>query len=140
MAAHAFGEPTGVHEDDGGAVFAYQLREAIINLCPHFVGHDRFEWRVGQFQGYADHMRSDEFREGMKTLEGEARARRVAVMCAEAVWWQCHRMLLSDTLVARDVDVQHIMGQRGKASAQPHRLTPFAQIRDDGKVWYPGLI
>ena len=66
-------------------------------------------------------------------------ARNVAVMCAEAVWWQCHRMLLSDALVARDVEVRHIMSQRGRAAVQPHRLTPFAQIRPDGQVWYPGF-
>ena len=64
----------------------------------------------------------------------------VAVMCAEAVWWQCHRMLLSDALVAREVDVQHIMSLRGKSSLQPHRLTPFAQIRAARQVWYPALV
>jgi hypothetical protein len=49
-------------------------------------------------------------------------------------------MLLSDALVARDVDVRHIMSQSGRAAVQPHRLTPFAQIRSDGQVWYPGLV
>ena len=67
------------------------------------------------------------------------RHRHVAVMCAEAVWWQCHRMLLSDALTARGVDVQHIMSQRGKAALQPHRVTPFARF-ESGRVSYPGLI
>ena len=62
---------------------------------------------------------------------------KVAVMCAEAVWWRCHRMLLSDALVARAIDVKHILGA---ASVQPHRLTPFAQIQDGGHVRYPGLV
>jgi uncharacterized protein (DUF488 family) len=66
--------------------------------------------------------------------------RHVAVMCAEAVWWQCHRMLLSDALIARDVGVEHIMSLRGKSALQPHRLTPFAKIREDGQLWYPGLV
>jgi uncharacterized protein (DUF488 family) len=66
--------------------------------------------------------------------------RNVAVMCAEAVWWQCHRMLLSDALVARDVAVRHIMSQRGATAVQPHRLTPFSEIRADAQVWYPGVL
>jgi uncharacterized protein (DUF488 family) len=53
------------------------------------------------------------------------------------VWWQCHRMLLSDVLVARAIDVQHILGG---ASVQAHRLTPFAQIQGGGHVRYPGLV
>jgi uncharacterized protein (DUF488 family) len=97
-------------------------------------------WRNESFRGYADHMMSAEFAAGVDELLDFGAKRRVAVMCAEAVWWQCHRMLLSDALVARDVDVQHIMSRTGKASVQPHRLTPFVKIRDDGQVWYPGLV
>jgi uncharacterized protein (DUF488 family) len=62
---------------------------------------------------------------------------RAAVMCAEAVWWRCHRMLLSDALLARGVDVQHILSE---AKTQPHRLTPFAKVSDSREVSYPGLI
>ena len=62
---------------------------------------------------------------------------RAAVMCAEAVWWRCHRMLLSDTLVARNVAVEHILSA---TKSQPHTLTAFAKVREDGKVWYPGLV
>jgi uncharacterized protein (DUF488 family) len=97
-------------------------------------------WRNESFRGYADHMMTPAFAAGIGELLDFGAHRNVAVMCAEAVWWQCHRMLLSDALVARDVDVQHIMSLRGKSSVQPHRLTPFAKIRDDGQVWYPGLI
>lgn len=97
-------------------------------------------WRNEAFRGYADHMTSPEFNAAVDALLDFGGHCNVAVMCAEAVWWQCHRMLLSDALVARDVDVQHIMSQRGKSSVQPHRLTPFAKIRDDGQVWYPGLV
>ena len=97
-------------------------------------------WRNESFRGYADHLMTPEFAAAVDELLEFGERRRVAVMCAEAVWWQCHRMLLSDALVVRHVDVQHIMGQRGASAVQPHRLTPFAKIRDDGQVWYPGLV
>jgi uncharacterized protein (DUF488 family) len=95
-------------------------------------------WQNPAFRGYADHMQTPEFSDAVEDLLAFGESGRVAVMCAEAVWWQCHRMLLSDALVARSVDVQHIMSQRGAASLQPHRLTPFAEIREDRRVWYPG--
>jgi uncharacterized protein (DUF488 family) len=97
-------------------------------------------WRNAAFRGYADHMLTQEFSAAVDELLDFGERHNVAVMCAEAVWWQCHRMLLSDALVARHVDVQHIMSQRGKSSVQPHRPTPFSQIRADGQVWYPGLV
>ena len=97
-------------------------------------------WRNEAFRGYADHMMTPEFDAALVELLEFGRQRNVAVMCAEALWWQCHRMLLSDALVARHVEVQHIMSQRGGSALQPHRLTPFAQIRSDGQVWYPGLV
>jgi uncharacterized protein (DUF488 family) len=96
-------------------------------------------WRNMAFRGYADHMQTPEFSGGIDELMAFGEARQVAVMCAEAVWWQCHRMLISDALVARDVDVQHIMSQRGASKLQPHRLTPFARV-DPPRVWYPGVI
>ena len=97
-------------------------------------------WRNDAFRGYADHMMTPEFVAAVDELLVFGERGNVVVMCAEAVWWQCHRMLLSDALVARDVDVQHIMSQRGASAVQPHRLTPFAQVRSDGQVWYPGLL
>jgi uncharacterized protein (DUF488 family) len=97
-------------------------------------------WRNEAFRGYADHMMTPRFEAGVDELLRFGEPRNVAVMCAEAVWWQCHRMLLSDALVARGVQVEHIMSLRGTSSLQPHRLTPFAQIRSDRHVWYPGLV
>ena len=85
-------------------------------------------WRNAAFRGYADHMQSDEFSVAIDDLLEFAGARNIAVMCAEALWWQCHRMLVADALVAQGVDVRHIMGQGrpgGTAAFQPHRLTPF---------------
>jgi uncharacterized protein (DUF488 family) len=102
-------------------------------------------WRNEAFRGYADHMMSPEFARAVDALLEFGSRTPVAIMCAEAVWWQCHRMLLSDALVVRGVDVQHIMAQRAQraqrsaSSLQPHRLTPFARV-DAGALSYPGLV
>jgi hypothetical protein len=90
-------------------------------------------WRNASFRGYADHMSTPDFAEGLRELAALARAGPVAVMCAEAVPWRCHRSLLSDALLARGVLVEHITG-RGKT--RPHRLTPFARI-EGREVTYP---
>jgi uncharacterized protein (DUF488 family) len=97
-------------------------------------------WKNQSFRGYADYMMTPEFEAAVEELLQFAEQRPVAVMCAEAVWWRCHRMLLSDALLARGVEVQHIMSVRGSSAVQPHRFTPFAQIRSGDRVWYPGLI
>jgi uncharacterized protein (DUF488 family) len=97
-------------------------------------------WKNESFRGYADYMMTLEFNTGVDELLDFGARRQVAVMCAEAVWWQCHRMLLADALVARGVDVQHIMSAKGTSALQPHRLTPFAQIHSDGHVRYPGVL
>jgi uncharacterized protein (DUF488 family) len=90
-------------------------------------------WRNASFRGYADHMQTPEFEEGLCQLRALAREGPVAVMCAEAVPWRCHRSLLADALLARGVLVEHITG-RGKT--RPHRLTPFARI-EGRRVTYP---
>jgi uncharacterized protein (DUF488 family) len=90
-------------------------------------------WRVGQFQGYADHMGSTEFEVGLERLLALAAGRRTAVMCAEAQWTRCHRRLLADVLVARGQAVLHI-GSRG--GLERHELTEFASV-EDGRLTYP---
>ncbi len=85
------------------------------------------------FRSYADHMLTEEFRSGIEGLLGIARCQRTAVMCAEKLFWSCHRRLLSDYLYAQGVAVQHIL-EPGKL--QEHRITPEARI--EGKnVLYP---
>lgn len=93
-------------------------------------------WRHPGFRGYADHMGSSEFCEALSALEGLARIRPTAIMCAESKWWQCHRQLVADALVARGVEVRHIMSPK---EAPLHELTPSAQIRGDSVV-YPALV
>jgi uncharacterized protein (DUF488 family) len=94
-------------------------------------------WRNMAFRGYADHMQTAEFAAALEELLTFGVTTPAAIMCAEAVWWQCHRMLIADALVARGIDVQHIMSQRGASTLQPHRLTPCARL-DPPRVWYPG--
>jgi uncharacterized protein (DUF488 family) len=90
-------------------------------------------WRNTSFRGYADHMQTPQFEEGLCQLRALAREGPVAVMCAEAVPWRCHRSLLADALHARGVVVEHIVG-RGRT--RPHRVTPFARI-EGRRVSYP---
>ncbi|MGH9821537.1 MAG: DUF488 family protein, partial [Pyrinomonadaceae bacterium] len=66
-------------------------------------------WRSEAFRGYADYMETSEFQDGINTLIGLARSKRTAIMCAEAVWWRCHRSMISDYLKASGVTVEHIM-------------------------------
>lgn len=89
-------------------------------------------WRNASFRAYADYMGTEEFRIALDSLTALARAESVAIMCAEAVPWRCHRWLISDALVARGVDVRHILGAR----SEQHALTRFAVIHD-GNVSYP---
>jgi uncharacterized protein (DUF488 family) len=93
-------------------------------------------WRHESFRGYADHMQTAAFQEALADLIDWSGGGATVVMCAEAVWWQCHRQLIADALVARGIDVRHVMSA---TSAPPHALTSFARV-DGGRVTYPGLI
>jgi uncharacterized protein (DUF488 family) len=86
------------------------------------------------FRNYADYMLTDEFREGVEELLGVARRKRAAILCAEGLFWQCHRRLVSDFLVANGVKVQHIMPA---GELRPHNLTGGAVI-EGRRVTYPG--
>jgi uncharacterized protein (DUF488 family) len=93
-------------------------------------------WRNESFRGYADYMETDAFREGMTRLISVAGSRRTAIMCAEALWWRCHRSLISDSLKAKGAEVKHIMAP-GKAEAHP--FTSAARIVN-GELSYRGLL
>ncbi len=92
-------------------------------------------WRNASFRGYADHMQTDHFVAAIDRRMALLVDRRVAVMCAEAVPWRCHRSLIGDAMIVRGVEVRHIMGP-GKFTT--HRLTPFARV-DGLRIAYPGL-
>lgn len=89
-------------------------------------------WRVAGFRGYADYMETPEFSAAFDVLLRASATRRTAIMCAEALWWQCHRRLLADALLARGHVVLHIQSE---ASAPPHTLVAPATMRD-GKLSY----
>lgn len=90
-------------------------------------------WRSPAFQGYADYMLTPEFEEHLEALIKLARRARVALMCAEAVPWRCHRSLIADALLVRGITVEHIMGRE---SSQPHRLNPMARV-EGTRLTYP---
>jgi uncharacterized protein (DUF488 family) len=91
-------------------------------------------WKNASFRGYADYMQTDAFREGLTKLTGLAIDPTV-IMCAEAVPWRCHRSLIADALLARGIEVEHILSA---TSRKPHTYTPFARIEGES-VTYPAL-
>jgi uncharacterized protein (DUF488 family) len=92
-------------------------------------------WRNASFRGYADYMLTEAFEAGLAELRALTSAV-VALMCAEAVPWRCHRSLVADALTARGALVEHIMSP---ARASPHRLTPFARVQGERVTYPPGF-
>lgn len=90
-------------------------------------------WRNASFRGFADYMQTEAFEAGLDELRALVDARTVALMCAEAVPWRCHRSLVADALTARGAQVEHITGT-GRSHA--HRMTEFARV-DGLRVTYP---
>jgi uncharacterized protein (DUF488 family) len=91
-------------------------------------------WRVQAFRNYADYAETPAFQAGLAELERLARERATAIMCAEAVWWRCHRRLVTDYLLTRGWDVIHLMAP-GKQ--EPATLTDGAIPQPDGTILYP---
>jgi uncharacterized protein (DUF488 family) len=92
-------------------------------------------WRNESFRGYADYMETEAFRDGILRLLEIARVSKTAVMCSEAVWWRCHRSLISDYLKAQGIEVNHIM-RTGKSERHP--FTSAARIVN-GELSYRGV-
>lgn len=90
-------------------------------------------WRNASFRGFADYMQTEEFSTGIEKLLKIASHDTTVIMCAEAVPWRCHRSLIGDALVIRNIDVEDIYTI---TSAKPHKLTPWAQVKDH-KITYP---
>jgi uncharacterized protein (DUF488 family) len=90
-------------------------------------------WRNESFRGYADYMQTEEFEKGVKRLlDLAADAGPTAIMCAEAVWWRCHRSLISDYLKVRGIEVMHILDAN---KAEPHPYTSAAWVAN-GELSY----
>jgi uncharacterized protein (DUF488 family) len=91
-------------------------------------------WENQSFHNFADYAMTDAFRAGLAHLRDRGHERRCAIMCAEAVWWRCHRRIVADYLIASGDSVFHIMGN---GRLEPASLTPGAIVRPDGTVAYP---
>lgn len=89
-------------------------------------------WRHPAFRAYADHVATEEFAEGLFELLMLAQGLRTALMCAEVLWWRCHRRILADVLLSLGVPVVHI---RSATAAESHRLSPPARLVD-GRLTY----
>lgn len=90
-------------------------------------------WRNASFRGYADYMQRAEFTAAIEDLISRGQHSDLAIMCAEAVPWRCHRSLIGDALLVRGVSVQDIMS---KTSTKPHTLTSFAHV-EGTNITYP---
>ena len=112
------------------------------SLTAHGIGYEHFPelggkrksrpdsrntvWRNASFRGYADYMETEQFRKGIgRLLEVAVEAGPTAIMCAEAVWWRCHRSLIADYLKARGAEVLHVLGTN---KFEPHPFTSAARI------------
>jgi hypothetical protein len=91
-------------------------------------------WRVRSFQNYADYALTAPFAAGLARLRERSREHHCVIMCAEAVWWRCHRRIIADYLLAAGEQVNHILG---KSHVDEASLTPGAVVRNDGTVIHP---
>jgi len=96
-------------------------------------GSENAGWRNASFRGFADYMQTPGFELGLEKLRALADDGPVAIMCAEAVPWRCHRSLVADALTVRGADVEHLTSA---THASPHHLTPFA-VADGARLTYP---
>ena len=92
-------------------------------------------WRNKSFRGYADYMQTPQFDKALEQLVAAAGRAQIAIMCAEAVPWRCHRSLIADALLARHIPAEHIMSPTRRST---HSLTSFARVRG-ATVTYPEI-
>lgn len=90
-------------------------------------------WRNLSFRGFADYMQTEDFRRGLTEVIDLAHKKRIVLMCAEAPPWRCHRSLIADAIVLRNMKVHHIIS---RTSLQPHQLTSFA-VAEGERITYP---
>lgn len=93
-------------------------------------------WENQRFHNYADYAMSEEFRSGLARLRELGHATQCAIMCAEAVWWRCHRRIITDYLIAAGETVFHILGRN---RIDPAHMTGAAKRQPSGILAYPGL-
>ena len=91
-------------------------------------------WHVPAFHNYADYARTEPFQAGLRELLQMASHATCAIMCAEAVWWRCHRRIVTDHLLAHGVSVTHLFTE---TKSEPASLTPFAIVEPNAQISYP---
>lgn len=106
-------------------------RRSVVRDAPESWGG---AWRNTSFRAYAQHVQTDAFQQALADLMRAAGHQRLCIMCSEAVPWRCHRWLVSDSLVARGAEVQHIIAA---GPPRAHLLSSFARV-EGGRVTYPG--
>jgi uncharacterized protein (DUF488 family) len=117
----------------GKAAIAYTHLRSLGGLRRPDPNSRNLGWRNASFRGYADYMQTREFGEAIEDLLALASTREVAIMCAEAVPWRCHRSLIADALLARGIETSEIVSTE---QTTPHKLTSFARI-EGTTVAYP---
>lgn len=121
----------------GESLIQYGVRHAYVKnlggLRPASKDSINMGWRNKSFRGYADYMQQPEFYDGLQQLLTLAQNDTVAIMCAEAVPWRCHRSMVGDALLVRDIEVIDIFDSK---KSQPQTLTSFAKV-DGTRIWYP---
>lgn len=121
--------PASLHE--AGIDYCYLV--ALGGLRPTHKSSINGGWRNDSFRGYADYMQTPAFAAGIAKLIALAQESQIAIMCAEAVPWRCHRSLIGDALLVRGVAVEDIMGATHRT---PHKLTKFAVV-EGLQITYP---
>jgi uncharacterized protein (DUF488 family) len=114
-----------LEQDLAAANVSYRSLVALGGRRPALKDSRNDGWRVAAFRGYADYLATEEFADGLMELLMLANGLRTAVMCAEVLWWRCHRRLIADVLVSLGVRVMHIRDQR---VVEEHRLAPPARV------------
>lgn len=151
LAAHGIGAIADVRRFPGSRRYPWFASEAMAEALPAagieyrwlpqlggrrkvVPGSPNGAWRNASFQGYADHLASAEFADGLERALEMAQRTPTALMCAEAVWWRCHRRLISDLLLHRGGEVRHILDA---GHVQAHPMHPEARGRGAGLVYPP---
>jgi uncharacterized protein (DUF488 family) len=105
-------------------------------ISPEIAPHVNAFWRVQSFHNFADYALGAPFRSGLTRLRAFGGERRCAIMCAEAMWWRCHRRIITDYLIAAGESVFHVLGGN---RIEPARMTEAARPQPDGTLIYPAL-
>jgi uncharacterized protein (DUF488 family) len=115
------------------AGIAYTHMKGLGGLRPQRKDSINLGWHNASFRAYADYMQTGEFTDNLQQAIDMGSKERIALMCAEAVPWRCHRSLVADALLVRGIEVEEIVTPE---KSEPHKLTPFAHV-EGTRITYP---